>query len=217
MPSRGPATLASGVGRGRTVHSAAIGDFDDIGDIGEILVVCTGNTCRSPMAEALLRAELERLGVVARVHSAGTLAWRGGASEGARAAMAERGIDVSAHTSRALQPEMVAGADLVIGMTRVHVWSAITHAPDAADRAFLVGELARLGELAGPRRPDEPLAEWAARVATRRADPRVPGLPHEEVPDPAGEPVEVYRATAARLAGDLARVARLIGGSPGGG
>lgn len=179
----------------------------------DILVVCTGNTCRSPMAEALLRDELAKLGFDARVHSAGTLAWRGGASAGARAAMAERAIDLSAHRSRRLDPDMVRDADLVLGMTRTHVWSSATHVPDAADRIFLPGELARLGEAEGPRRAHESVGEWAARVSRRRADPRVPGHPQDEVPDPAGEPVEVYRATAERLAGELARVARLIGGS----
>ncbi|MFM8303336.1 MAG: hypothetical protein ACKOA9_03400 [Actinomycetota bacterium] len=174
-------------------------------------MVCTGNTCRSPMAEALLRSALEDLGIGARVHSAGTLAWRGGASEGARVAMAERGIDLSAHRSRRLDAAMVRDADLVLGMTRTHVWASVTHAPDARDRVFLPGELARLGEAGGPPRPGERLRDWAVRVAARRPDPRVPGHPQDEVPDPAGEPVTVYRATAARLAGELARVARLIG------
>jgi protein-tyrosine phosphatase len=187
---------------GRSLRSRAI----------DILVVCTGNTCRSPMAEAILRNELAKLGLDARVHSAGTLAWKGGASGGAQAAMAERAIDLSAHRSRRLEPAMVQGADLVLGMTRTHVWTSMTHAPHAADRIFLPGELARLGEAEGARRADEPLVDWAARVARRRPDPRVPGHPQDEVPDPAGEPVEVYRATAARLAGELARVARLIGG-----
>jgi len=163
------------------------------------------------MAEALLRDELARLGIDARVHSAGTLAWRGGASEGARVALAERGLDLSAHRSRALEPEMVRDADLVLGMTRAHVWSSTNHAPDAADRIFLPGELARLGDLEGARRGDETLVDWAARVVRRRLDPKVPGHPQDEVPDPAGEPVEVYRATAERPAGELARVARLIG------
>ena len=167
------------------------------------------------MAEAILRAELARVGLDAHVHSAGTLAWLGGASDGAVAAMAERGIDLSEHRSRRLAPEMVREADLVLGMTRVHVWSSASHAPEAADRIFLPGELARLGAAEAPRRPDEALADWAARVARRRPEPRVPGHPQDEVPDPAGEPVEVYRATAERLAGELARVARLIGGPPG--
>ena len=164
------------------------------------------------MAEALLRAELVQLGIAARVHSAGTLAWRGGASEGARAAMAERGIDLSAHASRKLDATMVRNADLVLGMTRAHVWSSTTHAPDARHRVFLPGELARLGAAAEPRRADESIDAWAARIAALRPDARVPGHPQDEVPDPAGESVEVYRATAERLAGELARVARLVGG-----
>ena len=163
------------------------------------------------MAEALLRAELAELGIDARVHSAGTLAWRGGASDGARAAMAERGIDLSAHTSRRLDAAMVRDADLVLGMTRAHVWSSTTHAPEAKHRVFLPGELARLGAATDPRRPDESIDAWAARVAALRPDARVPGHPQDEVPDPAGESIEVYRGTAERLAADLARVARLIG------
>lgn len=163
------------------------------------------------MAEALLRAELAQLGVDARVHSAGTLAWGGGASEGARAVMAERGIDLSAHTSRKLDAAMVRDADLVLGMTRAHVWSSATHAPEAKHRVFLPGELARLGAAVEPRRADESIDAWAARIAALRPDARVPGHPQDEVADPAGESVEVYRATAERLAAELARVARLIG------
>lgn len=180
----------------------------------EILVVCTGNTCRSPMAEALLAAELGTRGVPAAVRSAGTLPWPGGASEGARAVMRERGLDLGAHLSRPLDAGMIRRADLVLAMTRVHVWTVTNHAPDAAARTYLPGELVRLGRAVGPRRGGEPVDAWLSRVAARRGDPRVPGHPHDEVPDPAGEPIAVYRATAERLARDLARVADLLAGTP---
>jgi protein-tyrosine phosphatase len=182
-------------------------------DTFDVLVVCTGNTCRSPMTEALLRAKLDALAVDARVHSAGTLPWIGAASNGARAAMREYGLDLDAHRSRALSGELLDDADLVLGMTRQHVWSVANYAPDAVERAFLVGELIRLGTAVGPRRADEPLRAWAARVAALRADPRVPGQPQDEVADPAGESLDVYRATAARLDADLDRLATLLAGT----
>jgi protein-tyrosine phosphatase len=177
-----------------------------------ILVVCTGNTCRSPMTEALLRAKLDALAVAARVHSAGTLPWIGSASHGARAVMREYGLDLDAHRSRSLSAELLDGADLVLGMTRQHVWSVANYSRDAVPRAFLVGELIRLGATAGPRSADESLRAWATRVAALRADPRVPGQPHDEVADPAGESLDVYRATAVRLDAELDRLVTLLVG-----
>jgi protein-tyrosine phosphatase len=162
------------------------------------------------MTEALLRAKLDALAVDARVHSAGTLPWIGSASEGARAAMRERGLDLDAHRSRALSGALLDDADLVLGMTRQHVWSVANYAPDAVERAFLVGELIRLGTLAGPRPADESLRAWATRVAALRVDRRVPGQPQDEVADPAGESLDVYRATAARLDADLDRLVTLL-------
>ncbi len=204
--SERPASGSGSVFSGSAVHSGVI----------EILVVCTGNTCRSPMAEALLRHELAQLGIEASVSSAGTLPWPGGASAGARAALGERGIDLSAHRSRALDAEMVARADLVLAMTRNHAWAVASHDDDAATRTFLPAELVRLAGRVGERAAGEPVDAWAARLAAQRGDPRVPGHPQDEVADPAGQPLDVYRMTAERLAGELARVARLIGGPVGG-
>lgn len=177
-----------------------------------VLVVCTGNTCRSPIAEAVLQAKLDTRGRSAVVRSAGTLPWRGPASEGARAAAEEFGLDLSGHRSQRLTGELVADADLILGMTRSHVWTVVNHAPDAAARAFLIGELARLGARVGARQLDEPVRAWAGRVAALRPDPRVPGQSQDEVADPAGEPVAVYRATLVRLDEELERVARLVAG-----
>jgi protein-tyrosine phosphatase len=162
------------------------------------------------MTEALLQAKLDALAVDARVHSAGTLPWVGSASEGARAAMRERGLDLDAHRSRALSTELLDDADLVLGMTRQHVWSVANYAPAAVGRAFLVGELIRLGSAAGPRPAGEALRAWATRVGALRGDPRVPGRPQDEVADPAGEALDVYRATAARLDADLDRLVALL-------
>ncbi len=84
-----------------------------------ILCVCTGNTCRSPMLAVLLRRALAGSGVAAEVESAGTGAFPGeAASEGAQAAMARRGLDLTAHRSRPL-----AGLDLA-GYGRIYAVSS---------------------------------------------------------------------------------------------
>jgi len=87
------------------------------------LFVCSGNICRSPMAEALLRARLERdgLGGRVRVSSAGVLALEGNPpSAYAVIAMDQRGLDIRAHRSRQLHQRDVHRADLILCMARQH-------------------------------------------------------------------------------------------------
>ena len=147
------------------------------------------------MTEALLRAKVDALAVDARVHSAGTLPWVGSASDGARAAMREYGLDLDAHRSRALSTELLDGADLVLGMTRQHVWSVANYAPDVVERAFLVGEAIRLGTTAGPRSADEPLRAWATRAAHARSGSSARRGP-TAVPKRISSPTRKARSTA---------------------
>jgi protein-tyrosine phosphatase len=87
----------------------------------KILCVCTGNTCRSPMLMALLRAALAERGVAATVMSAGTGAGSGEpASAHAVTAMRERGLDLRAHRSRNVADADPAAADLVLALTPAH-------------------------------------------------------------------------------------------------
>ncbi|MFC2029291.1 low molecular weight protein arginine phosphatase [Chloroflexota bacterium] len=84
-----------------------------------VLCVCTGNVCRSPMAEGLLREKLdhEQIGVF----SAGVWALDGQpATPNAVEVMAERGIDISSHIAHTITAEDVAEADLILVMTREH-------------------------------------------------------------------------------------------------
>jgi protein-tyrosine phosphatase len=88
-----------------------------------VLVICTGNTCRSPLAEGLLRQRAREGGLLdLEVISAGTAAVAGfSATLNAVAVAFEKGIDISSHRSKLLTPGLVSRADLILAMERTHV------------------------------------------------------------------------------------------------
>ena len=88
-----------------------------------ILFICTGNTCRSPLAEVIARRALEERGWNhVEVDSAGTAAmWDAPASDGSLSSAAEIGLDLTAHRSQPVTNELVDRADLILGMTSRHV------------------------------------------------------------------------------------------------
>lgn len=105
-----------------------------------ILFVCTGNVCRSPMAEGLFRAAMKGRGDY-RVISAGLGAVDGQPpSTNAVLAARELGIDISAQRSRMLTRELVDEADYIFGMTHSHIETVMMLYPQAAEKTFLLRE-----------------------------------------------------------------------------
>src|SRR5271154_5277107 len=105
-----------------------------------ILFICTGNVCRSPMAEALFRHATKGRGEF-RVLSAGIGAMDGQPpTQHSVTAMRELGMDISAQRSRMLMGELVRQADFIFGMTHGHVDTIALMYPQAAEKNFLLRE-----------------------------------------------------------------------------
>jgi protein-tyrosine phosphatase len=162
-----------------------------------VLFVCTGNVCRSPMAERLLIARLgESAGVT--VSSAGTRALAGYAMDAPSAAvLRELGGDPTGHVARQLGPDELASADLVLATDSANRGIVVRERPALLHRTFTLREFARLAagadlHSAGP--DGDGLRAIVADVAARRgtAEPREPGA--DEIGDPFGAPLPVVRA-----------------------
>jgi protein-tyrosine phosphatase len=190
----------------------------------KILLLCSANQCRSPMAGALLTRWLaptpQRVAVVAAVRSAGLLD-EGLLQEGAPpppeavSALASYGLDISEHRSHRVTAADLSGAELVLGMSRAHVRHAVVIAPEIWPRAFTLKELLRRGTETGPRRPGEPVADWLARVHEGRERAALLGdSPADDVADPIGGPPQAYTNTAALLNELMGRLAGLCWGLP---
>ena len=107
--------------------------------LSRILVVCTGNLCRSPFAEELLKKYLGSSPIV--VESAGTDAPEGLAvPEEVLTVASQYGLDLSAHRSRHIAPELVRRADLVLTMTPKQSRLLTQWAPEAAAKVFMLSQ-----------------------------------------------------------------------------
>ena len=141
-----------------------------------LVLLCTGNTCRSPLAAAAFREELGPDAERVEVLSAGTAAWDGQpASAGASEAAARVGLDLAAHRSRRASADLLRGADLVLVMEREHARAAEALGAD-------------------PRRTHV-LSEWPE-----------PGEPALAVSDPFGGSLEAYEECLGRIQCHVRRI-----------
>jgi protein-tyrosine phosphatase len=147
-----------------------------------VLHVCTGNICRSPMAERLMRSMLDAAWPEQAprfvIESAGTWGHSGSPMEPhALTTLAGLGADGTGFLARELVADHVAGADLVLGATRDHRAAAVVLHPRAAARTFTLREFARLTlDVDGAGLPDDDAVE-RARALVRAAGGAERGSP----------------------------------------
>lgn len=186
---------------------------------GQVLVICTGNICRSPYIERVLAHALAGTDVV--VTSAGTEALVGSAMHPSSASrLEEAGESADGFVSRQLTAAMIRSADLVIGATREHIAAAAHISPAVLRKGFA---LLDLGDLLAEVTPDEvaaaPGATRAAKVVAAAIARRSVANPRSNaeaaIADPFRQPEEVYDAMVRDVAAALPAVARALRGEAG--
>lgn len=178
----------------------------------KLLIVCTANVCRSPMAAALLHRHCLLRGVEAAVGSAGTVHTDLLVDPVAVEVLTEYGHDIAQHRPRRLTRTILdaEGADLVLVMTRDHLRVAATTSTGAFRRTFTLREFARR---AAESEPEEGrgLGGWLTSVAEqRRARDLMGDDDSDDIADPYGASLEVHRLCAGELNQLMEVVARTL-------
>lgn len=178
-----------------------------------VLLVCTGNICRSAFAEQLGRAFLaDRLGSSAsmvKLVSAGTRAVVGSAMHPSTAVILESfGVLPSDFIARQLDEHIAAAADLTLTMTRAHRQTVLEVAPRALRRTFTLREAADLLGLVGsdPHGPGQDILERARQLVARMSSARPRRQSREDeddVVDPMGQPMEVHEQVGMMVVASL--------------
>ncbi len=205
-----------------TAHNVRVPRHRSPEPVFTVLLVCTGNICRSALAERLGRAYLdealdEDAGIVHLV-SAGVQAVVGSTMH-PDSALVLRGLggDPEGFVARQLVDDMAIDADLTLTMTRQHRRDVLRGAPRALSRTFTLREAADLVELVGEDAdvPGDGLAERARTLVTELAAARSrrQSSADDDIRDPIGQPAEVHAEVGDAVAGALipvlARIAAL--------
>ena len=179
-----------------------------------ILVVCTGNICRSPAGELLLRRELDDSVAVSSAGTRGMPAWP--VSEPMAALLLADGVpgeQLTAFHSEFLTEPMVAAADLIIAMSAAHRSQVLELDPLALRRTFTLGELSRLaarddiGRAIDFSNDDDDAARMARLVMLANAARRLArGGASDDVPDPYGRGAEEYAESYRQIKGHIGAV-----------
>ncbi|MEV4247593.1 hypothetical protein AB0J63_29765 [Streptosporangium canum] len=182
-----------------------------------ILYVCTGNLCRSPLAERLTRSVLGPCPAL-QVISAGTRAEPGRQmAERAQRVLVRLGGDPGGFVSRRLTSDLLAAADLVLTATTEHRAESVAGHLPAVTRAFTIAEFGALAQAvpaAAVVCHEDPVRRAHTLLAEVRALRGLVHVDRPDIPDPYGGSRLAYRAAGRKIAKSLAVPLRLLTRSP---